>query len=300
MNRLVLLLASGIMFFALAGCGKNNSESFSQSAQNKEAAFQISAKGNIVARVNDIPIGLEDLNQEIEVYNSMVPAGSSGAKISTREEKIDYLKNEMVRKTLLYQAALNRNLQQSQDFKDALQKVKLDLLVIALVKDEAKNIKLSDEEIQKYYDTYKDQFKAAEEINIREIVLPSEKEAQDLLVQVLKEEDFAALAKKYSKGKSANTNGNLGFLPSNALFEEMRNSASKLLVGQSSGIFKGPEGYYIIKVEARRGNEQMTLEQAKEDIKRALIFLKQQQQLEDITVKLADQSKIEIYEKEVK
>jgi len=44
----------------------------------------------------------------------------------------------------------------------------------------------------------------------------------------------------------------------------------------------------------------MTLEQAKEDIKRALIFLKQQQQLEDITVKLADQSKIEIYEKEVK
>jgi len=300
MNRLVLLLASGIIFFALAGCGKNNSESFSQSAQNKEAAFQISAKGNIVARVNNIPIGLDDLNQEIEVYNSMVPAGSSGAKISTREEKIDYLKNEMVRRTLLYQAALSRNLQQSQDFKDALQKAKLDLLVIALVKDEAKNIKLPDEEIKKYYETYKDQFKAAEEINIREIVLPSENEAKDLLVQVLKEEDFAVLAKKYSKGKSANANGNLGFLSSDTLFEEMRNNASKLLVGQSSGIFKGPEGYYIIKVEARRGNEQMTLEQAKEDIKRALVFLKQQQQLEEIIVKSADQSKIEIYEKEVK
>jgi len=299
MNRLVLLLASGIfIFYGLTGC-QNNSANLDQSSQNKETVFQISAKGKIVARVNNIPIGLDDLNQEIQVYNSMVPAGSPEAKISTREEKIDYLKNEMVRRTLLYQSALNRKLQQGRDFKDALQKAALDLLVVALIKDEAKNIKLTPEEIQNYYDIYKGQFKAAEEINIREIVLPSEDEAKDILVRVLKEEDFAALAKKYSKGKSANSNGNLGFLSSDALFEEMNNNASKLQVGQASGIFRGPEGYYIIKVEARRGGEQMTLEQAKDEIQRALIFIKQQQRLEEIIIKLADQSKIEIYEKEV-
>ncbi|MCK9571781.1 MAG: peptidyl-prolyl cis-trans isomerase [Candidatus Omnitrophica bacterium] len=299
MNRLVLLLASGIfIFYGLTGC-QNNSANLDQSSQNKEAVFQISAKGKIIARVNNIPIGLDDLNQEIQVYNSMVPAGSPEAKISTREEKIDYLKNEMVRRTLLYQSALNRKLQQGQDFKDALQKAALDLLVVALIKDEAKNIKLTPEEIRNYYDMYKSQFKATEEINIREIVLPSEDEAKDVLVWVLKEEDFAVLAKKYSKGKSANSNGNLGFLSSDALFEEMNNNASKLQVGQASGIFRGPEGYYIIKVEARRGGEQMTLEQAKDEIQRALIFIKQQQRLEEIIIKLADQSKIEIYEKEV-
>jgi parvulin-like peptidyl-prolyl isomerase len=290
MNRLVLLLALvSFIFSGLSGCEKNN---FS--------ALQFSVKGKVVAKVNDFSIGLDDLNQDIEVYNTMVPAGSPELKISTRENKIDYLKNEMVRRTLLYQAALNRKLDKSQDFIDALQKAKLELLVLALVKQEVKKIEITSQEIEDHYNTYKDQLKSPEEINISEIVVPYESEAKDILVKLLKGEDFASLAKNLSKGKSADVNGSLGFISKEALFKEMADIVSTLPVGQVSGVFKGPEGYYIIKIEARRGGEQMTLDQARDDIKRGLTFIKQQQRIEEVIAKLARQSKIEVYEKEVK
>ena len=243
MNRLVLLLALvSFMFCGLSGCGKNNASDSDQSAGSKEAtAFQLSAKGQVVARVNNFSIGLDDLNQEIEVYNSMVPAGSPELKISTREKKIDYLSNEMIRRTLLYQAALDRKLYKEQDFINALEKSKLDLLVIELVKQEAQNVDVTSKEIEDYYNVYKDQLKGSEEINIREIVVPSENEAKDIFVELLKGEDFASLARSRSKSKSANVNGNLGFIPKEKLFKEMANIASALPVGQISGVFKGPD-----------------------------------------------------------
>jgi peptidyl-prolyl cis-trans isomerase C len=277
------------IFCGLVGCQNNNSSDFG-----------ITPKGKVVAKVNNISIGLDDLNQDIEVYNSMVPDGSSESKITTPAKKIDYLKNEMVRRTLLYQAALDSKLEKSQEFIDGLAKAKLDLLVIALIKQEAKKVTVTDQEIQDYYNTSKEQLKSPEEINLSEIVVPSEKEANDILVELLKGENFAVLAKNRSKSKSANSNGNLGFTSKNELSKEMAENASTLSVGAISGVFKGLEGYYIIKVEERRGGQQMSLDQTREDIKRGLTFIKQQQQIEQVISKLASQSKIEVYEKEVK
>ncbi|MFA5005578.1 MAG: peptidyl-prolyl cis-trans isomerase, partial [Candidatus Omnitrophota bacterium] len=248
MIRLVISLALvSSIFCGLSGCGKNNSSDNPDGAAAKinAPAFQLSAKGKIVARVNNLPIGLEDLNQEIEVYNSMVPPGSPELKISTREKKIDYLKNEMVRRNLLYQAALNSKLDKSREFIDALEKAKLDLLIITLVKQEAKNVEVTPKEIENYYNAYKDQLKSPEEINIREIVVSSESEAKDILVDLLKGEDFASLARKRSKSKSAKSNGNLGFVSRDTLSKEMANIAWALPAGQPSGVFKGADGYYI-------------------------------------------------------
>ena len=290
MKRLVLfLILTGFMFYGLSGCGKDNS-----------SPLQFYPKGKIVARVNNFPIGLEDLNQEIEIYNSMVPAGSPELKISTLDQKIDYLKNEMVRRTLLYQIALNRKLDKEQDFIAALERAKLDLLVMTLVKQESSSVNITSKEIEDYYNTYKDKIKTPEEIQIREIVVSSEAEANTILAELSKGGSFASLAKSRSMSKSANSNGNLGFVSKEKLFKEMASIASTLSIGQLSNVFQGPDGYYIIKVEARREGEQMTIDQAREDIKRGLTFLRQQQRVQDEISKLARQSKIEVYEKEVK
>jgi len=290
MNRwLFLLILASFSFSGLPGCGNKNTET-----------FKFYPKGKIVAKVNNIPIGLEDLNQEIEIYNSMVGAGSPELKITTLEKKIDYLKNEMVRRTLLYQSALDRKLDKQQDYIDALERAKLDLLVMELVKQETENAAPTDQEIEEHYDTYKDQFRQPAEFDIREIVLPSEGEAKDVLGQILKGGDFASLAKSRSKSNSAASGGSLGPIVEDKLFKEMADIAFVLPIGKPSGIFKGPQGYYIIMVEARRQGKQMSLDETREDIKRALTFLKQQQRIEEIISKLSGQSKIEIYEKEVK
>lgn len=299
MKRLILFMAVGcLLFCAVTGCEKIKPKKTEKA--EKPAASQITVKGTLAAKVNSIPIGLDDLNQEVDAYNAMVPADKPEMRITTREKKIDYLKNEMVRRVLLYQAALDRGLDRGEDVVKALEKTKMDLLVVSLIKQEADKISVTSKEIEDYYNTYKDQLKEPEEISIREIVLATEQEAKDVLVQLLQGADFATLANARSTSKSAKNGGDLGFVSLAKIFKEMANIADTLETGQISSVFKGPDGYYIIKVEAKRGGKQKTLNEMWDDIKRGLTFLKQQQQIEDMIGKLSRQAKIEVYEGEIK
>lgn len=271
-----------------------------KTASEVKVSGQVAVKGPIVAKVNNLPIGLEDLTQEIDSYNAMVPSDKPEMKYDTREKKIEYLKNELVRRMLLYQAALNMGLDKNEDVVRALQKTKMDLLVVALVKQEAEKIDVNSKDIEDYYNTYKEQLKEPEEREVREIVVPTMQEANDILVQLLQGADFATLAKDRSKSASAKNGGDLGFLERGKSFKEMESIVDNLDAGQVSNVFKGAEGYYIVKLEAKRGGKQRTLSEMWDDIKRALTFIKQQQRIEEIIGKLSREAKIEIFEGEVK
>ncbi|MFA4842455.1 MAG: peptidyl-prolyl cis-trans isomerase [Candidatus Omnitrophota bacterium] len=259
-------------------------------------------KGTVVAMVNNIPITLEDLEQEIAAYNGMVPADRPELKITTREKKIDYLKNEMVRRALLYQAALDRGLERNEEVLKALEKTKMDLLVVELVRQEAEKIEVSSKEIEDYYNTYKEQLKEPEERRIREIAVATEQEAKDILIQLLQGTDFGAVAKERSKSASSKEGGDLGFLGRGKKFTQFDAIAfsDTLEPGKTSNIFKGPDGYYILKLEAVRGGKQKSLTEMWDDIKRGLTFLKQQQRIEELIGELSRKAKIETYEGKIK
>jgi peptidyl-prolyl cis-trans isomerase C len=259
-------------------------------------------KGKLIAKVNSFPITLEDLNQEIESYNALVPQDKPEMKITTREQKVNYLKNEMVRRALLYQEALDRGLDRNEDVLRALEKTKMDLLVMQLVREEAEKVDVSAKEVEDYYNTYKEQLKEPEERQIREIVVPTEQEAKEILIQLLQGDDFATVAKDKSKSISAKDGGDLGFIQKGKKFALFDNNAfsEALEVGKITNIFKGPDGYYIIKLEAKRGGKQKSLSEMWDDIKRGLTFLKQQQKIEDLIGKLSREAKLEIYEGEIK
>jgi len=261
-----------------------------------------SVKGTVVAKVNNQPITLDDLNKEIEAYNSVVPDDKPEAKITTRDKKIEYLKNEMVRRTLLYQEALNRGLERNEEIIQALEKTKQDLLVMELVRKEAEKVEVSSKEIEDYYNNYKDQLKEPEERQLREIVVSSEQDAKDILILLLQGTDFATLAKDRSKSASAKDAGDLGFIKKgqkSAQFDAVAFSDS-LEAGKISSIFKSSEGYCIVKLEAKRGGKQKSLNEMWDDIKRGLTFLKQQKKIEDLLGKLSRDSKLEFYEGEIK
>ncbi|MCX5712094.1 MAG: hypothetical protein NTY47_03350, partial [Candidatus Omnitrophica bacterium] len=78
--------------------------------------------------------------------------------------------------------------------------------------------------------------------------------------------------------------------------------SDNLEAGQASSIFKGPAGYYIVKIESIKGGKQRSINDLWDDIKRALTFLKQQEKINDLINKLNNpaKSKIEIYEGEIK
>ena len=115
-NRLVLLICF-LIFTGLIGCDKLNLFQSRSKGVAKEvaSAFSSAVKGTVIAKVNNAPIILEDMNKEVETYNAMVPADNPEAKITTRDQKIDYLKNEMVRRVLLYQDAMSKGLDRKEE-----------------------------------------------------------------------------------------------------------------------------------------------------------------------------------------
>jgi len=300
-SRIGLVFIVGFLLCFVLGCDAINflKPKKAETTQDKTIT-QLPIKGPIVAKINNLAISLDDLNQEVIAYNNMVPQDKPELKLTTREKKIDYLKNEMVRRMLLYQAALDKGLDRNEDVIKALEKTKMDLLVVELIKQEADKVTVSSKEIEDYYNTYKDQLREPEEVNVREIVMASESAAKEILVQLLQGADFTTLAKERSKSNSAKNGGDLGFIQVGKSFKEMNSVIDTLEAGQISSVFKGPDGFYIVKLESKKGGKQKSLSELWEDIKRGLTFLKQQQQIEELIGKLSRQAKIEIYEGEIK
>ncbi len=291
----------GLIFTGVLGCNKLNNASPGKS-EVKALPAPLQVKGAVIAKVNNISIGLADFNQEVELYNANVPADRPELKITTKEQKVNYLKNETIRRVLLYQSALDKGLDRNEEVLAVLDKTKMQLLVIELIKEASQKVDVSSKEIEDYYNTYKEQLKEPEERQVGEIVLSGEQEAKDTLIQLLQGADFATLAKSNSKSPSAKDGGDLGFIKKgkkSTQFDAVAFSDS-LDAGKISSIFKTPDGYSIIKLEAKRGGKQKPLAEMWDDIKRGLIFLKQQQVIEEMIGKLSRDAKIEIYEGEIK
>ncbi|MDD2689296.1 MAG: peptidyl-prolyl cis-trans isomerase [Candidatus Omnitrophica bacterium] len=279
-----------------------------QSKQKKPAQISPPVSANVVAKVGNFYITSDDLNKEVESFNSLIAAqGMPQNKIDSRDKKIDYLRNEVVRKYILYQEALDRGLDKREEIAKALENAKISLLVTELLRGEIEKIDVTSKEIEDFYNQNKDALREPEQRRILEIVAPSEDEAKQVYIELLKGADFASSAKQYSKAASSSKGGDLGFIaldpdPSKRIrfdkFYEVAFSPS-LETGSISSIFKGPEGYYIIKLESVKKSEAKSLSELWDNIKSWLLFEKQQKAIADLASKLSGETKIEIYEGKV-
>ena len=99
---------------------------------------------DVVAKVGSMYITADDLNREVEAYNALVAAqGGSQKKITTRDEKLEYLRGELVRQYMFYQAALDKGLDRSKDVVAALEYDKIMMLVKELLRTELAKIEVS-------------------------------------------------------------------------------------------------------------------------------------------------------------
>jgi len=297
--RLIIFSACTFMLLFCMGCGKFNFFPRKKASKGQKAAAASSVEGTVVAKVNNIAVTLDDLESEIKAFNALMEANNQPEqKITTKEQKINYLKNELMRRTLLYQEALDRGIARDPEVLKTLEKSKRELLVIELLRRETEKIEVTSREIEDYYNTYKAQLKEPEERHIREIVVATEAEATDIMIQLLQGADFASFARQRSRVSSSANGGDLGFIKRGARSPQFDNEAfsDNLEVGRISKIFKGPEGWYIVKLEAKRGGKQKSLTEMWDDIKKGLTFLKQQKGVEELIGTLSRDSNIEIYE----
>lgn len=140
---------------------------------------------------------------------------------------------------------------------ELLAEVELNLIVQRLA---AKDVKVTDEEVAKYFEEHKDEYSTPAKVRARHILLQTEAEAKDVLAQLQSGADFAELAKKYSIDTGSKDNGGeLGFFTEDQVVPEFGNAAFALKVGETSGIVQSQYGFHIIQAEEKQDAKAATL-----------------------------------------
>lgn len=159
-----------------------------------------------------------------------------------------------------------------------------------------KNAKVSDAELQKYYDSHKSEFNVGETRKVRHILLAPTKEtsttatatqaqwdavkakAVNLEQQLAKGADFATLAKANSDDPGSKAQGgDLGNVTKGMMVPEFDKSAFSLAKGKISEPIKTQYGYHIIQVTDIQPAKQLTFAEAKEQIRSTLLDTKKRE-----------------------
>lgn len=133
-----------------------------------------------------------------------------------------------------------------------------------------KDVKITDEEIQKYYD------QSSQELNARHILVEDEALAKELVKKLKAGEDFAKLAKENSKDPgSGEKGGDLGWFSTGTMVPEFNDAAYALKIDEISEPVKSEFGYHIIQVlDKREVKDYGSLEDKKEEIREAIAATK--------------------------
>lgn len=139
-------------------------------------------------------------------------------------------------------------------------------------------LQISSDEMKRYYDQRKESFKLPKQVKVREILIKVDpqalperieerkKRAEEILALARKTKDFASLAKQHSESETAQKGGDLGWLQKGNVDELFEKPLFSLKAGEISELLKGPNGFYIFKVEEMKEEKQKTFEEVKDQI----------------------------------
>ncbi len=292
---------------------------------------------SVAAVFNGRDIKISDLDSEIQrkPQLSMLQAYSGGDPAVTNRIRMAAL-NGLINRQLLLSAARNsgaideKEIQQSVDnlvtqyggkekltpllanikttFEIFTAEVADDFRINSFIdKNVAKNLKSTDDEIKKAFDSAPDKYAAKEAVQASHILLklPPDASAQDEEATKKKMEeiytkaiapgaDFAALAKQYSQDGSAPGGGDLGMIELGKTVPAFEKAAFALKPGEISKPVRSEFGYHLIKVTQRRAAEKADFAKAKPLIEQELQMRKRQQAIESKVSELRAAAQIKI------
>lgn len=251
-------------------------------AMSAAAMLALSACNNgseVVVETKEGNITKEELYNEMkERYGKEVLRDLVHEKVLSKKFKVTDKEIDQEIENLKEMYGVQYDLAVQQNGEEAIRKmVKLDLLRQKAAMDD---IKVTDEELKKYYNEYKPKVRASH------ILVDDEKTAKEIKAKLEKGEDFAKLAKQYSKDTgSAQNGGDLGWFGPGKMVEEFEKAAYTLNVGEISNPVKTQFGYHIIKVtdkEKKKSFDEMREEIEYEVKKSKLDTSKVQSKLDEL------------------
>ena len=144
-----------------------------------------------------------------------------------------------------------------EDFKDQIRRQLLMQEVIS--RDVGSRIVVTREELRKYYNQHKDEFKSEGVVHLAEILISTEKykpeeaekRAKAALAELKGGARFNDVVKKYSDGPSADQGGDIGLMKTAILAPTIAAALSKLEVNEYTDLIQTKNGYMILRLLER-------------------------------------------------
>ena len=200
------------------------------------------------------------------------------------------LREELITREILSQEAAKLGLDKTAEAKTQLAQLRQTLMVELLLNDYAKKNPITDVKIKAEYDRRVEALKNEQEYKVSLIVTQTEDEAKAILARLNKGESFAKLAEQSSIDPSKARGGEVGWV----LPAQILPAISNVLVNLNKGSLavapiRTQAGWNIIKLEDKRSYQAPSLNEAKNDIRLALM----QQQRGELVKKLRDSAKVQ-------
>lgn len=252
----------------------------------------LSAKSKVLAKVNGADVTLDDVK--------VILASNPNMKFEALPKDLrDKVISKAIDKELLTREASKTNINKTQEYKDALEVFKKNLIFNLWLKKEADSMKASKKEINNYYKENKQMFTQKASVKASHILLAEEAQAKDIIKKLKKsknlEEDFAKMAKEKSTGPSGANGGGLGWFEKEKMVPSFSKAAFKL---KKNSITKKPVktqfGYHVIYVEDKKKGRVKKLSEVKKQVENSIKGKKFQGFIDKKTKVLRKKAKIKI------
>jgi parvulin-like peptidyl-prolyl isomerase len=148
------------------------------------------------------------------------------------------------------------------------------------------------QELRDYYWEHVTQFRRPSSIRLKQIFCQNRTQAERAENELELGEPFDEVAKKYSKAPEAAQGGDLGWVSRKTLPTKIAKAAFGLKKGKNSPIVASAYGYHILRVEERREEAPMSLDEAAPEIHEALLTEREQPLYRDWLFELRSHAEI--------
>jgi peptidyl-prolyl cis-trans isomerase C len=274
LRNLAVALVAGT--FAVAAGAQDKAEK----ASKKAAAASSSPSAKVVVNGVTIPQSrIDAMNREL----------SSQGQPDTPERQ-QAVKEELINREVLAQAAAKRGLDKNPDIASQMDMAKQAVLVRALFEEEVKRNPITDAQLEQQYELFKGSM-GSNEYKVRHILVDKEDDAKSIIAELNKGGDFAKLAKDKSKDPGSKDNGgDLDWGPSARYVKPFADAITGMQKGQTTAApVKTDFGYHVIRLDDVRPLQVPPFAELKEQFRQRA----QQAQVQKLVLDLRQKAKIE-------
>ena len=224
----------------------------------------------IVAQVAGNPITASDID---EALRSM---GQRAQSYNNPQGRAILLDQIIARRLFLLDAQKNL-MEREPAFKEQLKRVKDDMLTNYAIQKSVERVRVTDEEVKKFYDENPDQFEAGLTFGASHILVDSAEKAAEIREKIASgETTFEDAARTYSSCPSKAQGGDLGEFGHGQMVPEFEEACAAMEVGALSEPVQTQFGWHVIRLNKKEQGGKMTFADVKDEIRQALIGEKQQ------------------------